>query len=121
MYIARLVEYPLFLSNLNYLDRFSKSVQKPNFMKFLPVGADMFYGDEYIDRQTDRQTGITRLIIAVCSIANTPNKQLFLRPPSPIGLLADTLGVLTFLNICQQFPGSSLLSCRDQITCYPRT
>jgi hypothetical protein len=38
-----------FQRNLNYLDKFSKNIQILNFMKILPVGAELF--------RTDRQTG----------------------------------------------------------------
>jgi hypothetical protein len=52
MHIALHVKYPLFLSNLNYLDIFSKSAKLSNFIKILPVEADFSYGDEDTDRQT---------------------------------------------------------------------
>jgi hypothetical protein len=34
-----------FESNLDFLDRFSKNTQIPNFMKFHPVGAELFNAD----------------------------------------------------------------------------
>jgi len=34
-----------FQSNLNFLDRFSKNIQLPNFIKLRPVGAGLIHGD----------------------------------------------------------------------------
>ena len=42
--------------NWNFLDRFSKNIQKPNFVKFHPVGAELFH--------TDGRTEMTKLIVA---------------------------------------------------------
>ena len=44
--------------NLSFLDRFSKNIQIPNFVKIRPVGNELFYGGGRTDRQTarDRQT-----------------------------------------------------------------
>jgi len=40
-----------FQSNLNFLDEFSKkNIQIPNFVKILPVGAELFQ----VDRETDK-------------------------------------------------------------------
>ena len=47
------VECPLFSTrfteNLNFLDRFSKSIRVSNFMKIRPVGAVMFHADARTD------------------------------------------------------------------------
>ena len=57
---------PLFLSDFNetsnFLDRSSKITRTPNFMKFLPVGAELFRGDGH--------TGVTKLTDALRSSAN---------------------------------------------------
>ena len=37
--------------NLNFLNKFSKNTQIPNFMKIRPVGAQLFH----VDRRTDRE------------------------------------------------------------------
>jgi hypothetical protein len=46
--------------NLNFLERFSKNPEISNFMKFGPVGAELFYAvgrrDRQAARQADRQT-----------------------------------------------------------------
>ena len=43
---------PIILVRLNFLGRFSKNTQMPNFMKILPVGAGSFHADERTVRQT---------------------------------------------------------------------
>jgi len=54
MSIGLHVKYRLFLSDfnetLNFLDRFAKITQISNFMKFRPVGAQLFH----VDGQTEK-------------------------------------------------------------------
>jgi hypothetical protein len=68
------VRYPLFLSNFNetwnFLDRVSKKVQISSFIKICPVGAELFHAD--------RQTDMTKLIVAFRNFANAPKKTLTL-------------------------------------------
>jgi hypothetical protein len=40
-----------FQSNWDFLDRFTKNLYIPNFLKILPVEAELYHAD----RQTDRQ------------------------------------------------------------------
>jgi hypothetical protein len=42
-----------------------------NFMKISPVGAELFRAD----RQTDRQTDMTKLTVAFCVFSNTPKSR----------------------------------------------
>ena len=37
-----------------FLDKFSKNTQISNFVKFRPVGAELFHTDGRTDRQTDK-------------------------------------------------------------------
>jgi len=48
-----------------FLERNSKNTQISNFMKILPVGAELF------SRRTDRRTDMTKLIVAFHNFANT--------------------------------------------------
>jgi hypothetical protein len=48
---------------VNFLDSFSKNNQIPNFVKILSVGDEMFHLDGLMDRKTDIQAGMTRLIV----------------------------------------------------------
>ena len=52
MYMGLYVKYPLFLSDLNSLDSFSKNPQISNFTKIRPVGAEVFHADTRTDGQT---------------------------------------------------------------------
>ena len=45
---------------MNFLDRFSKNTQIPNFIKICPVGAEVFRVDRQTDRQKSRWTGERR-------------------------------------------------------------
>jgi hypothetical protein len=66
MYIGIHAKYPSFLSNSNetyfFLNKFSKDIEISNFMKIRPVGAELFH--------TDRQTDMTKLIVAFRNFAN---------------------------------------------------
>jgi hypothetical protein len=41
---------------LNFLDEFWKNFHISNFMKILPVGAELLHAEGWTHRQTDRQT-----------------------------------------------------------------
>ena len=73
-YIGLHVRYPLFLSDFNetlaFSTDFSKNIQIQNFMKILPVGAELFHADrrtyERIDRQTDRHDECNSRFLQFC-------------------------------------------------------
>ena len=51
------VKYPLLFSgvkkrNLNFLNRFSKKIQKSSFNKIRPVGVELLHADRRTGRQT---------------------------------------------------------------------
>jgi len=50
MFIGLHVKYPLFLSDF---DRFSKNIQKSNFMKIPAEVAELFHADRRKDRQDE--------------------------------------------------------------------
>jgi hypothetical protein len=52
--------------NVNFLYRFSKDTQIPNFIKIRPVKTEMFH--------VDRRTDITKLIVAFRNFANAPKQ-----------------------------------------------
>jgi hypothetical protein len=63
------VKYQLFPSDFKktwiFATDFSNNAQLPNFIKFRPVGAELFHADGGTDRQTDK----TKLIVAFRSFA----------------------------------------------------
>ena len=50
---------------LEFLDRFSKSIQIPNFTKIRPVAAQLFHADGLTD--------VMKLTVAYRNFANAPN------------------------------------------------
>ena len=56
--------------NLKFLDMFLKNTQTPTFIKVCPVGAELFHAE----RRTDRQTDMTKLLVAFRNFASAPNK-----------------------------------------------
>ena len=58
------------LTKLEILHRFSKNNQISNFMKIRAVEAEFFH----VDRRTERQTDMTKLIVAFQSFANALKK-----------------------------------------------
>ena len=81
LYIWHSVEYPFFLSDFNetrtFFFKFSKNTQILNFTKIRPVGAELFHAD----RQTDRQTDMTKLAVAFCSFENAPKNDCYSNLP----------------------------------------
>jgi hypothetical protein len=69
------------------VDRFSKNADVLNFIKIRPVGAEVFYADRQTDggtvgsryrkpdRQTDRETGMAKLIVPFPNFANARNNE----------------------------------------------
>ena len=55
---------------LNVFDMFSKNTDISSFIKIRPVGAELFYAD----RQTDRQTDVTKLVVAFLNFAKALKK-----------------------------------------------
>jgi len=51
---------------LNFFDGFSKNTQISNFRKICPLADELFHED----KQTDRQTDMTKLLVAFCNFAN---------------------------------------------------
>jgi hypothetical protein len=49
---------------LNFIDRLQKNTQKTNFMKILPVGAQLLHAD--------RETNMKKIIFAFRNFANAP-------------------------------------------------
>jgi hypothetical protein len=54
--------------NLNFLDEVSKNAPMSNFMKIFSVGAKLFHAN----RRTDRETDMTKLIVAFRNFASPP-------------------------------------------------
>jgi len=53
MYVDVQVKFPLLFSDFNqisnFLDKFSKNTQMPNFVKIRPVGVELFHADGQTD------------------------------------------------------------------------
>jgi hypothetical protein len=60
------------LIKLEFSTEFQKKALISNFIKILPVGAELFHAD---GRRTGRQTDMTKLIAAFRNIANAPKNK----------------------------------------------
>jgi hypothetical protein len=49
---------------------FEKKTQVSNFMKILPVEAEVFHADRRTDGKKDGRTNVTKLIVAFRNVAN---------------------------------------------------
>ena len=65
-----LYSFPI-LTKLKYSLRFSKNPRTSNFMKIRPVGAELFH----MDGRTDRETGMTKLIVAFRNFVKAPKNR----------------------------------------------
>jgi hypothetical protein len=68
MFSRKVSVFVRFISNLNFIGRYSKNPKVRNFAKIRPVGAEMFHADG--------QTFMTKLILAFRNFANASNKSL---------------------------------------------
>ena len=57
---------------ITFLVSVSKNTQTSNFMKIRPLRAEFFHADGRTDRQTDRQTGMSKRIVAFRNFVNAP-------------------------------------------------
>jgi hypothetical protein len=61
----------------DFLDKFSQNIQYQVFIKICPVGANWFHAKGRTDGRMERQTDMTKLIVAFRSFANAPKNLLF--------------------------------------------
>ena len=101
MYIGLHVKYLLFLSDLNETRISSTGLRKihkcTNFVKMLPVEAELFY--------VDSQTDMTNLSVAFRNFANAPKKNDIDRLCTVVfvsGLLPNT--VCTHTSLARLYP-----------------
>lgn len=73
MYLGPHVKYPSFLSGYNETQIFTKHFQISNSRN--PASESRVVPCREMARERDRQTDMTKLIVAFCSPANTPNKK----------------------------------------------
>ena len=64
---------------MGFIDILSKNVAKLHSMTNRPVEADLFHAVRRSDRQIDRRTDMTKLIVVFPNFANTPKKEILLR------------------------------------------
>jgi hypothetical protein len=73
MYIDLHIKYPLFLFLIYILKRLNsilfKDSEISNLIKNFPVNVELFHAD----RQTDRETDMTVLVVIFRKFANAPN------------------------------------------------
>jgi len=62
------VIFVTFYGDFNFLGRFSKNTHIQNFMKILPVGAELFL--------TDGRTDMTNLIVPLRNFARAPRNKV---------------------------------------------
>ena len=67
-------------SGRNEKHRFPERSQISNFMKIRPVGAELFHAD----RQTDRKTDMTKLIVASGIFLNAPKHRYLIGLPQMV-------------------------------------
>jgi hypothetical protein len=58
---------------------FEKNIAKLHFMTNRPVETDLFHTDRRSDRQIDRRTDMTKLIVDFRNFANTPKNESLVR------------------------------------------
>lgn len=73
MSVVQTVRYSYQISKkFKFFDRFSKKTQTSNFMKILPVRAELFHSDGRKDGETDRQTDMSKQIVAFGNFVIAP-------------------------------------------------
>ena len=67
-----------------FSQQISKNTRISDFIKFRRWGAEVFHVGGRTDTwtRTDRQTEMTKLIVALGNSVNTPKESILLRPPS---------------------------------------
>ena len=85
------VKCPTFLSDFNETwilsTGFFEKAHLSNFIKFHPVGAELFHAEG--------QTDMTKLIVAFCSVANAPKN----KTRSPCNVKCSSVITLTYRNL----------------------
>jgi len=84
MYIAIHVKFQLFLSHFNETWVFSTDFRKCLNMKFhenFLLGAELLHADRHMDRRTDVQTDMTKVVVAFRNFAKAPKNGILISKP----------------------------------------